>query len=338
VTAAGPPRPEFSVVLPTRGDSPHLRAALRSALDCTGELEILLVHDRREGEASLPRELTADARVLLLESQPPGPAAARNLGIERARGRLIALLDDDDLWLADHLRSAAAALAAHPSATLLACDALLLDDRSEEGTGAVPAEPRELPRFLGWAAPRDVGLAELLRGNPILTPTVVLVRERLRPQDRFRVDLEVMEDYELWLRLARQGSLRLDSRATVVVRKRPGSASRDLRGMAERSLEILEPYAAAAPGDATLSLRQWRERLGALWHDLAYARLLEGDAAGCRAAAVEALRRLPLGIKNYMYWVVSILPGPLRLAIVAGGRRRRGSRAPRSPAGGHGAP
>ena len=41
--------PEFTVIIPTRGDSPFLRAALRSALQDDVDLELLLVHDRAIG-------------------------------------------------------------------------------------------------------------------------------------------------------------------------------------------------------------------------------------------------------------------------------------------------
>ena len=42
--------PEFSVILPTRGDSPHLRLALESALAATGDVQVIVVHDRRANE------------------------------------------------------------------------------------------------------------------------------------------------------------------------------------------------------------------------------------------------------------------------------------------------
>ena len=48
-----------------------------------------------------------------------------------------------------------------------------------------------------------------------------------------------MEDYDLWLQLARDHELAFDPRTSVVVRRRAGSASGDLRAMAEEALEVL---------------------------------------------------------------------------------------------------
>ena len=77
--------PEFSVILPTRGDSGHLRAALESALAAGSDVEILLIHDRRAGELPLPDGGESDSRVRCFVVDAGGPAAARNAGLERAR-------------------------------------------------------------------------------------------------------------------------------------------------------------------------------------------------------------------------------------------------------------
>jgi glycosyltransferase involved in cell wall biosynthesis len=326
--------PEFSVILPTRGDSAHLRAALASALAAAGDLEILLIHDRRSGEPPLATGREADPRVRCVVADVQGPAAARNAGLDRARGRYVAFLDDDDLWLPDHLERARAALDGDPQASLVACDAFVFEDRTPDGSGEPPTDPAALPRFAPSRATQQLTLRELLLENPILTPTVVLVRDRLGPDDRFRGDLSVMEDYEFWLRLARRHRLLFDARPGVVVRRRPSSASRDRRDMAERSIHVLERQMAEGLPPGVLSPREARHRLGRLWHDLAYACLVDGDPQGARRAARRSVAHLPLLAKNYMYLLASLLPGTLRNALFAVGGRMRGTH----PAGGAPAP
>jgi hypothetical protein len=131
-----------------------------------------------------------------------------------------------------------------------------------------------------------------------------------------------MEDYELWLRLAQRRALRWDPRPGAIIRKRPGSASGDLRRMASESLAILEPLLApeALP---PVSRGEARRRLGRLWHDLAYACLVEGDARAARSAALAAAARLPLSAKNYMYLVAASLPAAARQLLVEHARRSR---------------
>jgi glycosyltransferase involved in cell wall biosynthesis len=48
-----------------------------------------------------------------------GASASRNLGIRHARGKYLALLDADDIWLPDKLEQQVAILGAHPEAAML---------------------------------------------------------------------------------------------------------------------------------------------------------------------------------------------------------------------------
>jgi hypothetical protein len=317
--------PEFSVIVPTRGDAPHLRAALASVLSAGASLEVLLVHHRAPGDRPLPDALREDTRVRVLEIAVDGPSAARNAGIDAARGRLLAFLDDDDVWLQGHLERAGRTLDARRELVLYACDAHLLRDPSPDGSAALPDDAGRLPRHGAAGSARDLSLRELLLANPILTSTVVLARERLGPGDRFRVERPVMEDYELWLRLARDRALRWEPRPGAIIRKRRGSASGDLRRMAAEAIEILTPL--LEPGSRPpLSPAEARRRLGRLWHELAYACLVEGDGPGARAAAAAAAARLPLSVKNYMYLLTAALPRGARRALLAHARAAAGGR------------
>ena len=98
--------PEFSVVIPTRGKSPWLRDAIASAVRGSHDAEVLVVHDRGAGHPAPDLEI-ATAGVRVLDADQTGPGGARNTGIDRARGRFVAFLDDDDVWLPDHLRGRA---------------------------------------------------------------------------------------------------------------------------------------------------------------------------------------------------------------------------------------
>jgi glycosyltransferase involved in cell wall biosynthesis len=309
---------QVSVIVPARGASPHLEAALASALVADDVLELLLVHDRRAGEPALGARIDAGPRLRLLESRDPGPAAARNVGLAAARASRVAFLDDDDLWLAGHLDAAAEMFERHPQAALVAGDAFLFADRDAE-RGRPPGETAGMPRFLPGRAAGPLGLSEMYRANPILTPTVVLDLGRLGEAARFDSGLRVMEDYDLWLRLARRHTLVFDPRPTVVVRRRPHSASRDRRGMATASLEVLRRFEAAGlPPEITPAER--RRRLGRLWHDLAYACLVEDDLPAARRALRPAIAHVPGLAKNYLYWLTTLFPAWLRRAAYARGR------------------
>ena len=96
----------FSVVIPIYNKAPYIERAVKSVLtQSITELELILVCDpSTDGSEDVVKSIVDDRiRVFYRDKPGPGGYAARNLGINKARGRWIALLDADDMWYPDHL-------------------------------------------------------------------------------------------------------------------------------------------------------------------------------------------------------------------------------------------
>jgi O-antigen biosynthesis protein len=108
--------PLVSVVVPTRGRSALLERGLVSVLAGRyRNLELLVVDNAPEdGRARAIVEAVAarDARIRYAAEPRAGAAAARNRGLQEARGRIAAFLDDDVIADGGWLRSVAAAFGA----------------------------------------------------------------------------------------------------------------------------------------------------------------------------------------------------------------------------------
>lgn len=91
----------------------YLGDALRSVFAQTYRpIEVIVVNDGSiDGSAQVARGFS---EVILLEQDHQGVAAARNHGIDRSRGELIAFLDADDLWEPEKLALQVAFLNDHP--------------------------------------------------------------------------------------------------------------------------------------------------------------------------------------------------------------------------------
>lgn len=91
-----------SVVIPAFNGEAYLAQAIRSVLDQDyPRVELIVVDD---GSSDRSAEIAGSfAHVRLLRQPNRGNAAARNAGIESARGDRIALLDQDDIWLPSKL-------------------------------------------------------------------------------------------------------------------------------------------------------------------------------------------------------------------------------------------
>jgi glycosyltransferase involved in cell wall biosynthesis len=97
--------PKISVIIPTRDRPALLQRAIRSALQQTmREIEVIVVRDGEDAGTKTIVESLEDARLRLIELEiPVGGSEARNVGARAAHGKYIALLDDDDEWLATKL-------------------------------------------------------------------------------------------------------------------------------------------------------------------------------------------------------------------------------------------
>ena len=96
-------QPLVSVIIPVYNGARFLRAALESVFAQTYRpIEVIVVDDGSSDESGVIAESFPEVNYIRQENQ--GVAAARNKGIETARGEFFAFLDQDDLWTPEKLQ------------------------------------------------------------------------------------------------------------------------------------------------------------------------------------------------------------------------------------------
>ena len=132
--------PAVSVIIPTLDRLAFLRRALQSLAAQTYEdFEAIVVVDGPSPELAGFVASHPDPRVRLVQRETTGgTAAARNSGIEAARGRYVGLLDDDDIWLPTKLERQVPLLDAgddvvHALVYVADADGKIYDKSSERG-------------------------------------------------------------------------------------------------------------------------------------------------------------------------------------------------------------
>jgi glycosyltransferase involved in cell wall biosynthesis len=180
-----------SVVIPTHNRAALLPRAIRSALRQTVPPAEIIVVDDGSSDETVDVVAGYGAPVRLLSQKHSGACAARNLGIQQAKGRWIAFLDSDDEWLPRKLERQAMALrSAGPS---VACIFTAIF-RIQTDSGHVRMVP--LSDMHPWEG-------SLCVSNVVgSTSTVLARRDALLAVGGFDESLPASQDWDLWLRLA----------------------------------------------------------------------------------------------------------------------------------------
>jgi glycosyltransferase involved in cell wall biosynthesis len=186
------PRETVSVIIPTRNRRELLLRTLRSALrQDVGALEVIVVDNGSEDGTGEALRRVGDQRLRVVRHEPPGVAGARNRGLEAARGRWVAFLDDDDLWSPRKLGCQLAAIRAFPGARWSAVGVVTITNSWEVRRVRQPPSSAQVRRLLLASNAIPGG------GSGVLADTRLV-----RQVGCFDPLLGMLADWDLWIRLA----------------------------------------------------------------------------------------------------------------------------------------
>jgi glycosyltransferase involved in cell wall biosynthesis len=270
-----------SVVIPTYNHGQLLPAAVACALGQTAPVEVVVVDDgSTDDTASVLRRYAGDERVKVLGGiENRGVAAARNTGVAASSGEFVMFLDADDtidptkvalqVALLDADRGAGWAYCdtqivthpfpgdAEPSADLRSVmdrlDALEAQVfRRVRGQAPRPGFPRAVnaSTMYGYAKRRLEGYLfdQLIVGNFIPVHAPLVRRSVLDQAGLFNPDA-LLEDWDLWTRIAPLARARYVPRVLAAYRKHAGGRSQ--RPDPQGTRRFIEP---STPGARVLRL------------------------------------------------------------------------------------
>ena len=113
--------PIFSVLIPLYNKENDITKTLSSVFaQLFTDFEIVIINDGSTDNSEAEVLKFTDPRIRYYKTANRGISQARNLGIEKSQGKLIAFLDADDLWLPNHLEQLYKLYSQFPEAGLMA--------------------------------------------------------------------------------------------------------------------------------------------------------------------------------------------------------------------------
>jgi glycosyltransferase involved in cell wall biosynthesis len=200
--------PQVSVIIPAYKAAGHIANALKSVLAQTFfDYEVIVINDGSPDTLQLLEVLRPFRdKIRYLEQPNQGPSAARNTGIQAARGTYLAFLDSDDYWWPPYLAEQVRLLEGPPARDLIYSNAQRVGPLAGHWPTCMDASPSHGP----------VNFSSLVREQcTVLTSFTVARRQAVLDAGSFDPAFRRSEDFDLWLRMAHRGA-RMDYQRTVL--------------------------------------------------------------------------------------------------------------------------
>ncbi len=154
-----------------------------------------------------------EPRILLIQGEHKGIAAAANIGLAEVRAPLVARLDADDIALPERLQVQYDFLESHPDVLAVGSDVYLIDEYNKR------LHRRRAP--VGWQKIQGILQTRNCMCHPSATIRTSALQQIGGYRDKFRNSL----DYDLWLRISEIGKIENIAQDLLLYRRHASQVS-----------------------------------------------------------------------------------------------------------------
>jgi glycosyltransferase involved in cell wall biosynthesis len=291
--------PEVSVIIPTCRRPDKVHSTIKSVVNQTfTDLEIIVVNDDEDDKPVKDLiDTLRDKRIHYFRNQrKKGPNGARNTGFDKANGRYIAFLDDDDIWYPHKIQRQ-----------------MRKFNQSSDEVGFVYSgfeiisniEP-EISRKI-YPQKKGKVLIDIINGNFVGSPTPLIRKDILQQTGLYDENLESAQDWDLWIRIADKTEFEYvdEILARYVVHGDQISVNLDKK---LRSMDyIIKKY-------DTL-YRNNKKALANMYKKTAVLSLMNGKIGDCRRRIIKGLTVESLRLDLPSHLLLSLMPPVYKLYI-----------------------
>jgi glycosyltransferase involved in cell wall biosynthesis len=255
-----------------------------------------------DGSTDRTKEVLApySEQFVYIYQENKGVAAARNTGIRVAKGKYIAFLDSDDIWMPKKLELQVDYLNKHANIALVYGDYTTFDE-----TGTIEenfASSRGLQRPSGYI------FRELLLKCLFQTSTVVIREEVLKAVGLFDERYLKGEDYDLWLRVAAKHQIGYLESVVAKYRQHSSSMTHNFSIGKPWQVQVIESVLRRFPEQkAKLTTYELRTRLAAPYLTIGYAAFYKKEYSVARYHFSRCLLMWPFNTRALVYFCACLV-------------------------------
>jgi glycosyltransferase involved in cell wall biosynthesis len=186
-------KPLVSVVMPVYNADKFVVEAIESILNQSYTyFELIIVNDASTDESAKKILQIDDRRIQILENERnSGIVFSRNRGLNVAKGKYIAIIDSDDIALPNRLERQVEYLESHPYCGICGSYYQIIDQNgSKKVSFKVPTTAKDNKTFLLFNVP--------------FCQSTIMMPSKIAKSFQYRVGFDIIEDYEIANRIARE--------------------------------------------------------------------------------------------------------------------------------------
>jgi hypothetical protein len=304
-------RPLVSVVIPVFNGERYLSTAIDSVIaQSYPRLEIVAIDDGSTDSSPLILS-SYGSRIISLRQENAGVSRARNCGIIVSRGDFIAFLDQDDWWLHEKIQKQIKCFLDNPHLGLVHTNTRHYNDVSGQYVRRLcPVRPELLSGDC---------FEQLLLGNGITNSSVMVPRSVLNTVGTLDISIpgNTLQDYELWLRIARMYPFAYLPEPLTVYRLHPAQGIWNVCEMLKAEIEMMRKLLGEP---RKLKSARQRERIAELLDSLGIQHLDAGRLPEARRAFFRSFRTCA-SWRDAVLCLLSFLP--IRILTLIRGTKAR---------------
>lgn len=242
--------PKVSIVITCYNYAGYVGGALESVLNQSyQDFEIIIIDDgSTDGSGTIIKPFLSDCRLKYFYQKNSGQAKAKNKGVKKSKGKLVAFLDADDLWQPDKLEKQLALFDSDKIGVVYSRQSFI----DEQGN---PVERgRRCPTMLPKAGKVT---ADLFMDNFVPFSSSMVRSECFEQFGGFDESLAMGIDWDLWLRFSTKYHFAYVDEPLLIYRiGHSGQMSKNTRTRQECSDRIMQKFRLNYPQEVPMLLNR----------------------------------------------------------------------------------